>query len=228
MLNTTAIPPDTIAVAQRLGSLTKGYVLGGGTAVALHLGHRSSHDLDLLSQNGSETIATSRTLSTLSSTDLQFQTVLRSPTQMDSIVEGVKVSWIGYPFNMVDAGEKWYSIRVASLLDAAAMKAYTIGRRVAARDYLDLHAILTNGIEPEAIAARAETIFQIDGQPVFDRHLFAKQLNYAADCDDVEAAMSEVVDSQLEWNDVVKTLSSVASRWVHQEVSPNHDRGDIL
>jgi hypothetical protein len=47
-LHTEVLPPDQQAALRKLGrpATEAGFFLGGGTAVAIHLGHRQSLDLD--------------------------------------------------------------------------------------------------------------------------------------------------------------------------------------
>jgi hypothetical protein len=217
-LTDTALPPATIEVAVALGTgvLTKGLVLGGGTGIALRLAHRRSRDLDqLLTRRGGDRIATDALLAELRTTfgDSSVVTTLRSSTQLDCQVRGVRLSWIGYPFELVDEPSPWHGLRVASLLDAAAMKAYTLGRRIAARDYIDLYAIFRSGVTVGSVIERAQEIFVLEGSHVFDGHLFAKQLTCAEDCEDVDEAMSDVVDGSLVWETVEQSLTDSALEW---------------
>jgi len=217
-LTETAIPAETLEVAAALGPgvLTRGLVLGGGTGIALRLAHRRSRDLDqLLTRPGGDRIPTATLLSALRATfgDSSVVTTLRSSTQLDCQVRGVRLSWIGYPFELVDEPSSWHGLRVASLLDAAAMKAYTVGRRIAARDYIDLYAIFRSGVTVGAVVERAQEIFVLEGSHVFDGHLFAKQLTCAEDCEDVDEAMSDVVDGSLAWETVTTSLTDRALEW---------------
>lgn len=82
----------------------------------------------------------------------------------------------------------------ASIADIAAMKAYAIGRRATARDYVDLHHLLVvNGqCSIDSIITDALAKFVDDsGEALFSPRLFLQQLAYTEDVDDV-ATLSEI------------------------------------
>ena len=154
-----ALPDEQRRLWPALADVPDSFVLYGGTALALRLGHRSSVDFDFFS-----------------SSPLDHDTVLaipfvaraevlqREPTALTlSVVvngEPVKVSFfgdigigrVGDP-DQTDDEVLW----VASLLDLFATKLKVLLQRVAARDYLDLAAILRTGTPlPDGLgAARA-------------------------------------------------------------------------
>jgi hypothetical protein len=140
-----------------LGQVPQSFVLCGGTAIALQLGHRSSLDFDLITAvvfdpdelyantpflEGSEPIQ--KTASTLTCI------VDRGGPIHVSFFGTPKIQLINPPLVAPDN-----NLRVASLLDLAAMKAAVVQKRAEAKDYIDLDAILQQGIInlPTALAA---------------------------------------------------------------------------
>ena len=123
------------------------FVLYGGTALALRLGHRSSVDFDFFS---------SQTLDTEALYKLPFiadaEVLQREPTALTLSVnppDPVKVSFFGdIGFGRVGSPDQTADgvLAVASLLDLFGTKLKVLLQRVAARDYLDLAAILRAGI----------------------------------------------------------------------------------
>lgn len=148
---------------------------------------------------------------------------LRTLTQVDCTIRGVLVSWLGYPFEFVDPLDTWRGIEVLSLRDAGALKAYTIGRRPAARDYVDLYHLFRSGLTVEEVVERARQIFVLDGEPVFDEVLFAKQLTYTDDLPDVDATMSEVRPPGARWGDIVGGLREISVRWYMDRADQDAD-----
>ena len=69
------------------------------------------------------------------------------------------------------------SLPLLTVADIASDKAFTIGRRAAYRDYVDLYFILGTGIPLETIIG--ETIERYG--PMFDEKLFLEQLEYLDD-----------------------------------------------
>jgi Nucleotidyl transferase AbiEii toxin, Type IV TA system len=119
--------------------------LAGGTAVAFHLGHRTSRDLDLFG------IAAAGALSTVgqavtdafpgaqlvAATDAALHLVVDETTPIDIVA-------YRYPL-LADAVPGPEGFPVAGLLDLAVMKLAAISRRGIRRDFWDLHEIATRG-----------------------------------------------------------------------------------
>ena len=143
---------DILPKAQRelwpaLGEVPDNFVLYGGTALALRLGHRSSVDFDFFS---------SQTLDTEALYNIPFvadaEVLQREPTALTLSVnppDPVKVSFFGdIGFGRVRSPDQTADrvLAVASLLDLFGTKLKVLLQRVAARDYLDLAAILRAGV----------------------------------------------------------------------------------
>jgi hypothetical protein len=73
-------------------------------------------------------------------------------------------------------------IKLPSLIDLAAMKAYALGRRSKWKDYVDLFFLIRDFYSIDAIAARADEIFR----ELFSNKLFRAQLTYFEDVDYTE------------------------------------------
>ena len=143
---------DILPKAQRelwpaLVGIPDNFVLYGGTALALRLGHRSSVDFDFFS---------SQTLDTEALYKLPFiadaEVLQREPSALTLSVnppDPVKVSFFGdIGFGRVGNPDQTADgvLAVASLLDLFGTKLKVLLQRVAARDYLDLASILRAGI----------------------------------------------------------------------------------
>ena len=143
---------DILPQAQRelwpaLVGIPDDFVLYSGTALALRLGHRSSVDFYFFS---------SQTLDTEALYKIPFiadaEVLQREPTALTLSVnppDPVKVSFFGdIGFGRVGNPDRTADgvLAVASLLDLFGTKLKVLLQRVAARDYLDLAAILRVGI----------------------------------------------------------------------------------
>ena len=71
------------------------YYLVGGTAIALHLGHRRSIDFDLFKATA---INHKRNLDKISASPFRYTITRRVAEQMNLIVNDVKVTFFEYPF----------------------------------------------------------------------------------------------------------------------------------
>ena len=116
-----------------------GFYLAGGTAVALQIGHRISVDLDFFSADPIK-----KTL--LSEIEKVFGTVtvvIKTKDELTILADGVKITFLHYPFSLVSPLVQSNIVPLASICDLASMKAYTLGRRQSLKDYVDLYEIFS-------------------------------------------------------------------------------------
>ena len=152
------------------------YYLAGGTAVALHIGHRRSIDFDLFKYSS---LNHKKNLNRISDFGLQYDVTRRVVDQMNVTVGDVKVTFLEYPFHVEAKIKLENSIRIPELIDLSAMKAYALGRLSKWKDYVDLYYIIKDHFSFGQIAKRASGIF---GQ-LFSEKLFRAQLSYFDDID---------------------------------------------
>jgi hypothetical protein len=114
------------------------FYLAGGVGVALHLGHRRSHDLDLFGpEDPRKVVSKLEAAAGVSIVD-------RAKGTLHLEVGGVPTSLLEYRYRLLDAPVRveGVALPIASLDDLATMKLAAIGDRGAARDFWDLHAII--------------------------------------------------------------------------------------
>ena len=147
-----------------------GFVLYGGTAIALRLGHRTSVDFDFFSERELEHKALYTAFPFLkTSTVLQQQPdVFTSLIELSNETSPVKLSFFwGIDFGRV--GEPQLTedgiLLVASLDDLLATKLKVILQRVEAKDYRDITALLAEGVSLENGLAAAMALFGREFQP---------------------------------------------------------------
>src|ERR1700733_2995932 len=141
MLQERTVEPGTMALIKRLSAdeLLKDFVLVGGTALSLQLGHRKSIDIDMFINKPFDASAIER----------HFQkTYNRQNTgtlgnAVTAHIDGVKVDLMAHQYAWIRPLEHNEGIRMASLEDIAAMKIHAImneGSRV--KDYVDIYSLL--------------------------------------------------------------------------------------
>jgi hypothetical protein len=166
------LPPNQIELWSMLGPLRgQGFVLYGGTAIALRLGHRVSVDFDFFSHRP---LAHSSILAGLPFVD-HTRVVQEEPNTLTLLVnlqgvEGssVKVSLFGgISFGRVGAPELTRDgvLVAASMLDLLGTKLKVIQQRADQKDYLDIHALLRNGMGLEEGLAAARLLYGNAFQP---------------------------------------------------------------
>jgi hypothetical protein len=159
-----------------------GFVLYGGTGVALRLGHRVSEDFDFFGNPEFLPDALERQIPFLAGS-VRLQS---SPNTLVSLVdrEGpVKVSFFGgLTLRRVrdpEIAEGGAAVPVASLLDLAATKVKVVQDRAEVKDYIDLDRLLTAGIDLGSAVAAAVAVYGRSFNPL----LSLKALCYFGDGD---------------------------------------------
>ena len=163
-----------------LASLPPSFALYGGTALALHLGHRQSVDFDFFANEAIDPDGLLATVPFLADAAVLRKKANTLDVEVDR--DGpVKLSFFGVPpLKRVArphacAGN---GLRVASLVDLAGTKMAVVQNRSELRDYLDVAAILADGRVglPMAVAA-AQAIY---GRQ-FNPQVTLKALSYFGD-----------------------------------------------
>lgn len=140
--------PESLSPAQRavVGQLApplseRGFYLAGGTAVALHLGHRLSIDLDWFTDHALPDPL--QLAAQLRSKGLAFETTQVAPGTLHGATGGVRISLLEYQYPLLRPVEDWTegSCPVASADDLAAMKLSAIAQRGSRKDFVDLWAL---------------------------------------------------------------------------------------
>lgn len=166
------LPPAQQRLWRELGpAVDLGFVLYGGTAIALRLGHRASVDFDFFSEKPLDREAIQSAFAFLAqSTVLQDERNALSVLVPygDAVHSHVKVSFFGtIGFGRVGAPDMTQDgvLQVASLEDLMATKVKVVLQRAEAKDYRDIAAMLSVGVSlPRGLAAARE-LFGPNFQP---------------------------------------------------------------
>jgi hypothetical protein len=130
-----------------LSSVPEEFALYGGTALALHLGHRKSIDFDFFGNRALDVDALQSRIPFLAGADI----IQREKNTLSAVVDRgapVKVSFFGVPKlpRLVPPHvAKDNGLKIASLLDLAGTKASVLQVRAEARDYIDMDALIQIG-----------------------------------------------------------------------------------
>jgi hypothetical protein len=178
---------DVLPEAQRrlwgeLSAVPDEFTLYGGTALALHLGHRKSVDFDFFGSRDIDVASLEAGIQFLAGA----RVVQRDKNTLTAIVNRgapVKVSFFGVPKLprlAPPATARDNGLKIASLLDLAGTKASVLQVRAAARDYIDMDALIRDGgvSLPFALAA-AQKLYGSS----FNPEITLKALSYFEDGD---------------------------------------------
>jgi hypothetical protein len=154
----------------------RSFYLVGGTAIALHVGHRRSIDFDLFT---AKRLNKSRVRQKVFELPYSKKTLFDDVDQSHFYINEVKTTFFYYPYPVKHPEMLDGVISMPSLLSLSAMKAFALGRRAKWKDYVDLYFMLKGYISIKDIAMEAERIF---GQ-LFSEKLFREQLAFHKDID---------------------------------------------
>ncbi len=175
-LHLEILDKDRQKLLEKLKPYIEGFVLGGGTALALQLAHRISYDFDFFSPSPIK-----KSLLEKLSRVLEINNISTDTTDELTFFskEGIKITFFYYPFKKAYPIEEFQeSLQLFSIKDIAIKKAYAIGRRGEYRDYFDLYTIIKGGyIGLTEIISRAKKIYD----HVFEEKIFLQQLVYFDD-----------------------------------------------
>ncbi len=160
----------------------KSFHLVGGTAIALHIGHRRSIDFDLFTNSPLVRYRLKKMLE-----QIPFSQVLlfEDYDQLHVQINSVKLTFFSFPFSVPHPVKIDSIISMPELISLAAMKAFALGRRSKWKDYVDLYFIIKDHYPIQEISRAANTIFSTQ----FSEKLFREQLVFHKDID-----YSETVD----------------------------------
>ncbi len=158
----------------KLKIFKKDFYLAGGTAIALHIGHRKSIDLDFFSENKFKNLSIYRKLKKI---DNISNVLVDNSDEYTVIISNVKITFLNYPFPLNNIIEE-NDFKTLDLLSLAALKAYALGRRAKWKDYVDLYFIFQK-YSLQEVVLRTKEIFK----NAFNEKNFYQQLCYFKDID---------------------------------------------
>ena len=180
--------------------LKKGY-LGGGTALALQLGHRKSEDLDFFFPEPFNAQALVRELGRW---DEAITVLTQTSRHTEMMVQSLKVDFISEQLPLtrptLSIHREIKNLNMADAVDIGRMKLLTIGSRGGRKDFVDLFCLTRDMISLKALIAL--TIEENRGIR-YNKLLFLKGLV------DFEAADQEpdpVMIWDMDWENVKKCL----------------------
>jgi len=175
------LPAAQRALWPKLAEVPRHFVLYGGTAVALHYGHRTSVDFDFFTTQAVEPHELMRSLPFLRGA----KPVQVAPNTLDVEVDlggTVKVSFIGgLPYRRV--ADPLITpdgvMQIASPLDLLATKLRTIWMRSQIKDFADIDELLRRGVGLKNGLGAAYAVF--GGE--FNSHISLRALSYFSEGD---------------------------------------------
>lgn len=194
------LKPRQKEVLRSLGPVTgrHGFYLGGGTAIALHLGHRRSVDFDWFRQHLLEDpLELARELQ---DAEIPFVTGWIRPSTLYGTVRGVRVSFFRYRYRFLRPLILWPEpgCQLAALEDLACMKLSAISQRGSRKDFVDLFALGRHGFSLQQMLGWYREKFEVDDIA----HLLYALVYF----DDADAEPRPSMIWSVSWREVKETL----------------------
>ena len=175
MLYFETVQPSLLALLKELMELEslKNYNLVGGTALALHIGHRQSIDIDLF---GKSELEADNLIPELN--DIGKLTTLKVSKNIKIFeINNIKLDIVTYQYNIIREIKVVDAIRLVSKEDIGAMKLNAITGRGSKKDFVDLYFLLKDFTFKELIN------FYFDKYPNGSEFLLYKSMTYFDDAD---------------------------------------------
>ena len=196
-------------ILPRLSFTKPEFYLGGGTALALQLGHRTSVDFDFYAPRKFDNQQMSQTINRLfPGTDTSSEQP-ENTLRLD--VMGTEVSVFYYPYPLLDPVVDYGSVSLASLTDIAAMKTAAVVQRARQRDFYDIYYLIKELGMEKIITATYQKFpwYEENNVVVFT------SLTYFTDADnDLEAERVKVFDRNVTWEMVKKRVKEETQKYV--------------
>lgn len=197
---------NQIKILQQTGSYLResGYYLAGGTALAIHFGHRVSVDLDWFTSNkmGDALIFAQK----LHNENFKFTTSQTASGTLHGSMSNVRVTFLEFHYPLLKPLIQWKEMdcSLASLEDLACMKLSAIAQRGARKDFCDLYALGTKHFALKEMLDLYRRKFNIPdvGHVLYGLVYF----------DDAESERMPKMLWDVKWTDIKKTIQS----WVKQ------------
>lgn len=141
MLHKETVSHTTLGLIKTLqaDSMLQGFLLVGGTALSLQIGHRISIDIDFFTQDEFDAMELLEHLEQTYAFQLQYM----HKNTLKGIIDGVFVDLIRHNYKLIDNPVFDENIKMASRKDIAAMKVNAVtGNGTRVKDFVDIYFLL--------------------------------------------------------------------------------------
>ncbi|MDD5638930.1 MAG: nucleotidyl transferase AbiEii/AbiGii toxin family protein [Candidatus Pacebacteria bacterium] len=194
-----------IKLLEQLGFLKKyGFYLAGGTALALHIGHRTSLDFDFYTEKKFDALKLGAEF------ERRFKKVTQNYLSEDTLeieVEGVKMSFFRYIYKLLNPLYQFKEIRLVSLEDIAAMKIVAIAQRGNMRDFIDIYFLI------KKLGLKEILNFTQKKYPHFNNYVCLQGLTYFADAEKDEEAGRFTLIQKVSWKELKKFIVNEVNKY---------------
>jgi predicted nucleotidyltransferase component of viral defense system len=170
-----------------------GFRLVGGTALALHLGHRISVDLDWFTDTAFDSVQISEILVR----EFGLEQAVIVENSISGAIEGIKIDVIAHRYPWIDGASSLDGARIASVHDISAMKLNAIANRGSKKDFWDVASLLRHYTLDELL------VFFKKRYPHVNPWQVVRSLTYF---EDAEEEPDPIVLDAVTWTDIKTTI----------------------
>lgn len=202
MLHLATIEPNTLGLLKSFmqKDYLRQFVLVGGTALALQIGHRKSIDLDLFTVSD---IDTDMLLENLQK-DYQIVEKVKTKGSLICYIEEIKVDFIRFKYPFAYPIKEVENIRLLAIEDIAPMKIDAINGRGSKKDFYDLYFLL----EQYSLAQILE-LYSAKYQHATLFHVI-KSLTWFEDAE--PQILPDVLNNKVTWEKVKKRIEQAVTK----------------
>jgi len=204
-MNPKVLPAEAWAVVKLLKrtDLLDGWILAGGTALALQLGHRISVDLDFFRFEDFQVAPLRQALARLGKLEIPSM----APGTLHCRLDGIRLTFSGSEVPFLYEPVPYRGLHLADVRDIAAMKVIAVAGRGAKKDFIDLYAYLDAGASfPDLMAVVQQRYRDTDFNVM---HLLRSLVYF----DDAEAEPMPKMLSRAGWPEIRRRLEREARDW---------------
>jgi len=186
----------------------KEFYLVGGTGLALQIGHRVSVDFDFFSEQELPANILQNVKRLFS--DCSVAVTYRSVDQLNVLINDIKTTFLHYPYPVIEPYIRYQDIPMATMGEIAAMKAFSLGRRLSYKDYVDWYFLLKeHSVTLDTAIALAQKKYGNE----FNDRLFLGQL---ASIDDVAVQKIDFLRDETDVDTIKSFLHTVVQDFTSQ------------
>jgi hypothetical protein len=185
--------------------------LGGGTALALQLGHRRSEDLDLFMSERLDSVSVMKAVAEAIGNLLVLN---QTATHTELLIQNIKVDLIreriSLRFPLIPVHPRILNLKMADARDIGRMKLLAIGSRGSKKDFMDLFCLTRDVITLESLIAMAE---KEPKEVKYSRLLFLKGL---VDFEEADQEPDPMMIWEKSWEEIKEGLKEEVRRIAHK------------
>jgi len=154
-----------------------GHLAQGGTAVALHIGHRKSIDFDLFTKDPEYDFNAAKLKRRFIRYAIMDKIIADEDIEFTFTANDTKITFLNFGYRVPFTEKLDSYVSMPSLLSLAAMKAFALGHRAKWKDYVDMYFIMRDHHSLGEIVTQAKKLFGVE----FNEKLLRTQLAYFED-----------------------------------------------